>query len=66
MVDETPEPTQRTCARCGTIAGCAPGGLPEGWSFATEGKRVEYVCPTCVRHNIRAIEGKLPQEYWEW
>lgn len=40
-------------------------GIPTGWSFATEGKRVEYQCPTCVRTNIRAIEGKLPEEWWE-
>jgi hypothetical protein len=33
--------------------------------MATEGKRVEYQCGPCVRANIRAIEGKLPQEWWE-
>lgn len=40
-------------------------GIPEGWSFAVERGRVEYQCAPCVRANIRAIEGKLPQEWWE-
>ena len=55
----------RTCARCGTQAECPDDGLPEGWSMATEGKRVEYHCGPCVRANIRSIEGKLPEEWWE-
>jgi len=29
------------------------------------GSRVEFLCPACARANIRAIEGKLPEEYWE-
>ena len=29
------------------------------------GRRVEYLCVECARTNIRAIEGKLPEEYWE-
>lgn len=40
-------------------------GVPEGWSFAVEGKRMTHQCPDCVRRNIRAIEGKLPEEWWE-
>jgi hypothetical protein len=42
-------------------------GLPTGWSFAVEagGKRMTYTCPDCTRANIRSIEGKLPEEYWE-
>jgi hypothetical protein len=39
--------------------------LPEGWSFAVENGRVRYQCGSCVRANIRAIEAKLPQEWWE-
>jgi hypothetical protein len=42
------------------------GGLPEGWSIVTENRRVEYQCSACVRANIRSIEGKLPEEYWEF
>jgi hypothetical protein len=53
-----------TCARCGTTAEGPEDGVPEGWSFAVEGKRVEHQCGPCVRENIRSIEGKLPMEYW--
>ena len=56
---------RRSCSRCGTSGTCAPGGLPDGWSFAVEGKRMTYQCGPCVRENIRAIEGKLPEEWWE-
>ena len=59
------EPTVRTCSHCGTQAEAPDGGLPEGWSLVTERRGVEYQCPTCVRANIRSIEGKLPSEYWE-
>ena len=55
----------RTCSYCGTQAEAPEEGLPHGWSLAVEGKRIEYHCPTCLRANIRSIEGKLPQEYWE-
>jgi len=56
----------RTCARCGTMQRCAAESLPEGWSFSTENNRVEYLCVECARANLRAIEGRLPQEYWEF
>jgi hypothetical protein len=29
------------------------------------GRRLEYLCVDCAHANIRAIEGKLPEEYWE-
>lgn len=58
--------TARTCSSCGTSADAPPEGLPEGWSLVTEKRRVEYHCATCVRANIRAIEAKLPEEYWEF
>lgn len=56
----------RTCGRCGATQSCPHEGLPEGWSFSTEGGRVEYLCVACARANLRAIEGRLPQEYWEF
>jgi len=34
--------------------------------MVTERKRVECQCVSCVRSNIRSIEGKLPEEYWEF
>jgi DNA-directed RNA polymerase subunit RPC12/RpoP len=57
---------QRTCARCGRQAEAPEDGIPDGWSFGVEGKRITYLCPDCARANIRAIEGKLPEEYWEY
>lgn len=55
----------RTCSHCGTTADSPEEGLPEGWSFAFERGGVTYQCVECVRANIRSIEGKLPEEYWE-
>ena len=60
------EATYRTCSYCGTMAAAPEDGLPEGWSMVTENRRVEFQCPSCVRSNIRSIEGKLPEEYWEF
>jgi hypothetical protein len=56
----------RSCARCGITAEAPEDGMPPGWSFGVEATgRVTYTCPDCARANIRAIEGKLPEEYWE-
>jgi hypothetical protein len=55
----------RACSRCGLSEDCAAGGLPPGWTFTVEGARVEYLCVPCARRNLRAIEGKLPEEYWD-
>ena len=60
------ETLYRTCSCCGTQVESPADGLPEGWSLVTENKRVEYQCHKCVRDNIRSIEGKLPEEYWEF
>jgi hypothetical protein len=30
-----------------------------------EAGRTQFLCIDCARANIRAIEGKLPEEYWE-
>lgn len=58
--------TQRSCSLCGTMAEAPEGGLPEGWSMDVDTRgRLSFQCPRCVRANIRAIEGKLPEEYWE-
>lgn len=56
---------QKTCSLCGTVAEVDDGGMPEGWSFSVEQGRVTYQCGPCVRRNVRAIEGKLPEEWWE-
>ena len=68
--DAAPAPAQatvtRACSRCGITAEAPEGGLPLGWSFAVEERGTVYQCQPCIRGNIRAIEGKLPQEYWEF
>lgn len=53
------------CSRCGTGASTVRGGIPGGWSVGFAGGRLEYLCVACARANIRAIEGKLPEEWWE-
>jgi DNA-directed RNA polymerase subunit RPC12/RpoP len=59
--------TTRSCSRCGTTVEVDDADeLPAGWSFAVERERMLYQCGECVRANIRAIEGKLPEEYWEY
>ena len=55
----------RTCSYCGTVADAPEGGLPEAWSMGTDDRgRLEFLCAECARTHIRAIEGKLPEEYW--
>ena len=60
------KPFYRTCSRCGRMEECPEGGLPAGWSVSMEARRVEYLDPGCARANIRAIEGRLTEEYWEF
>lgn len=56
----------RSCARCGTPGDGPDGGMPEGWSLDVDPDRgVQYLCGTCTRDNVRSIEAKLPQEWWE-
>ncbi len=57
----------RHCSHCGK-AGEAPSedAMPVGWSFGVDTNgRLTYTCVECTRANIRSIEGKLPEEYWE-
>jgi hypothetical protein len=37
---------------------------PEGWSWAPSARGVEWLCLACTRENVRAIEAKLPEEWW--
>jgi SAM-dependent methyltransferase len=55
----------RVCSRCGTMVETSPDSVPMGWSVEFAGGRVEYLCPNCARANIRALEGRLPEEYWQ-
>ena len=56
--------TRATCSVCGSIADEA-GDLPAGWSLVTSERGMGHVCATCTRTNIRSIEAKLPEEWWE-
>ena len=55
----------RTCARCGEQASVPSGCLPSGWSLASDRRGVMFHCGTCTRTNLRAIEGKLDEGWWE-
>ena len=61
MADEV----TRHCSRCGKAETAPEDGVPPGWSFGFDNGRVTYTCVDCTRANIRAIEGKLPEEWWE-
>ncbi len=51
-----------TCNRCGTTT---EESEANGWSFATSTRGLEWMCGDCTRLNVRAIEAKLPEEWWE-
>jgi hypothetical protein len=58
-----------TCVRCGTVASTDATGddsvsAPPGWSWAPSERGIEWMCPACTRDNVRAIEAKLPEEWW--
>lgn len=56
--------TPPICSRCGASAG-DDESFPPGWSFQTGRRGLEWVCISCTRANVRAIEAKLPEEWWE-
>jgi hypothetical protein len=60
-VDDAAKPV--TCAHCGTISDA--GELPPGWSLVTNERGIGLLCVDCTRTNIRSIEAKLPEEWWE-
>lgn len=39
--------------------------MPQGWSVQFERGRIQYVCGSCSRENLRSIEGKLGGDFWE-
>ena len=47
------------------LSGAADDQLPAGWSLASSRRGLDRLCADCTRSNIRAIEAKLPEEYWE-
>jgi len=57
-----------TCRFCGAMVENAEGDegmLPPGWSLVTDERGMGYLCLDCTRTNIRSIEAKLPDEWWE-
>ncbi|MBA2769302.1 MAG: hypothetical protein H0U35_09275 [Sporichthyaceae bacterium] len=53
-----------TCARCGATG----EGVPLTWSSSVEERgsrrRTVFYCDRCSRENVRAIEGRLDEEWW--
>jgi hypothetical protein len=56
--------TSEHCSRCGALADSGES-LPPGWSLATDERGVALLCLECTRANVRSIEAKLPEEWWE-
>jgi hypothetical protein len=56
--------TAQSCSRCGAPPDGA-GELPAGWSLVTDERGVHLLCLECTRANVRSIEAKLPEEWWE-
>ena len=56
--------SSENCSRCGAPSDCE-GSLPAGWSLVTDERGVGLLCLECTRANVRSIEAKLPEEWWE-
>ena len=52
-----------TCDLCGAVVP-GPTRPPLTWSLSLERGQVQRYCDVCTRDNLRAMEGKLDQEYW--
>ncbi|MET7690586.1 hypothetical protein ABZT06_21885 [Streptomyces sp. NPDC005483] len=58
--DSEAKPLSLVCARCGTQA----EGSPPTWTCSVENGVRQYLCDTCSRENLRAIEGRLDSAWW--
>ncbi|MDT3396981.1 hypothetical protein RKE29_10030 [Streptomyces sp. B1866] len=61
----TPEPGRLetepvACARCGESA----ADTPPTWTCSVENGVRRYICDTCARANIQAIESRLDSSLW--
>ncbi|WP_369172247.1 hypothetical protein AB5J49_31450 [Streptomyces sp. R28] len=54
------EPQPFVCARCGAQAK-APQPT---WTCSVENGIRHYICDSCSRENLRAIEGRLDSAWW--
>ncbi len=48
------------CSRCGRSA----AKPPLTWTHQVSKRGHEWLCDTCTRDNLRAIEGNLDSEWW--
>jgi len=60
---------QETCSICGRVADAAEDGDPPLMWCAdvvetSNGQRTRWVCGTCTRRYVRAMEAKLDQQWW--
>ncbi|MCD7439130.1 hypothetical protein K4B79_12930 [Streptomyces lincolnensis] len=58
--DSAEAPASLVCARCGTVAE-EPQPI---WTCSVENGVRQYLCDTCSRENLRAIEGRLDSAWW--
>ncbi len=49
-----------TCGRCGR----QEARPPLTWSREVDERGVRLLCDDCTRENVRAIEGRLAEQWW--
>ena len=64
MTNDADDTRTVSCGMCGDTTTCPVDGIPAGWTTDTDRGRLTYVCVRCAREHLRAIEAKLPGEYW--
>nr|WP_033290331.1 hypothetical protein [Amycolatopsis jejuensis] len=53
------------CVRCGRSRAAETDPLATlAWVTSKENGAQRWLCPDGARDHVRAIEGKLPDEYW--
>jgi hypothetical protein len=52
------------CRVCGDIRNPAQASAMAWARERDPGGRLRWLCAGCARNNLRAIEAKLPEEYW--
>jgi hypothetical protein len=54
------QPVPVVCSSCGQQA----AEPPLTWSTATGPRGTTWLCATCTRRHLRALEAKLDEEHW--
>lgn len=52
------------CSRCGRSRADAPPAEALAWVTENGDRGVTWLCPTCARTHLRALEAKLAPEHW--